>query len=82
MKNIILTILTLTALSFGAFFMSCKFADRIEEKQQKRELVTISNKQIRVDKIMTEYYGKPVNFEALNRMTPEQLDTIIKQAGF
>lgn len=81
MKHIIIAV-TLTALSFGAFFMSCKFADRIEEKQPKREAVTVSNLQIRVDKIMAEYYQSPVNFEVLNKMTPEQLDEIIKEAGF
>ena len=75
-------IIILTLLTALSYYCLIKFADRIEEKQPKKEAVTISNKQIRVDKIMQEYYGRPVNFEALNKMSSAQLDVIIKEAGF
>jgi hypothetical protein len=78
MKAIIIIVL-ISALTYACLI---KFSDRLEQKQPKREIVTVSNLQIRVDKIMSEYYGRPNNFEALNKMTPEQLDTIIKEAGY
>jgi len=78
MKAIIIIVL-ISALTYACLI---KFSDRLEQKQPKREIVTVSNLQIRVDEIMAEYYGKPVNFEALNKMTPEQLDLIIKKAGY
>lgn len=77
MKTFIIIFLTLTALSTGAFFMLCKLADRIIEKEDK-----ISVSMIRVDKVMQEYYQRPVNFEALNEMPADELDKLIKKAGY
>lgn len=77
MKNFIFATILLIALSAGAFFMLCKLADRIEEKEDK-----ISVSMIRVDKVMQEYYQRPVNFEALNEMPADELDKLIKEAGY
>jgi hypothetical protein len=75
-------IIIITLISLLTYVCLIKLSDRLEQKQLKRETIQISNLQIRVDKIMAEYYDKPVNFEALNKMTPEQLDLIVKKAGF
>ena len=77
MKNFIFATILLIALSTGAFFMLCKLADRIIEKEDK-----ISVSMIRVDKVMQEYYQRPVNFEALNAMPVDELDKLIKEAGY
>jgi hypothetical protein len=74
-------IIIITLISLLTYVCLIKLSDRIKEKQP-RQAVQISNLQIRVDKIMAEYYDKPVNFEALNKITPEQLDLIVKKAGF
>lgn len=73
--KILSIIILLNLLTYACLI---KLSDRIGEKQQ----LPISKTQIKVDKAMQDYYQKPVNFKALNKLSSAELDIIIQKAGF